>query len=44
MDYTYRCVKCGDNFITHASPKDYRIATGKFVSCCGEAMQLVKGK
>jgi hypothetical protein len=41
MKYTYRCVKCKDEFTNEMSPKAYRQATGRFVSCCGEPMQLV---
>lgn len=44
MAYTYRCVKCKEQFTTEHSPKDYRMATGRFVSCCGEPMQLIVGE
>jgi DNA-directed RNA polymerase subunit RPC12/RpoP len=47
MNYTYKCSKCKKEFTTDHSPKDYRVATGRFVTCCsdrygGIPMTLIK--
>ena len=38
--YRYRCIECGFEMKSEASPSDFRMATGRSISCCNEPMKL----